>query len=60
MDNALPVREQHRKVAVENIAARARIARGTPADVWFPRAGNGGPVEPLFVFRQQAKARHNF
>ena len=31
----------------------AEIARGTSADVWSPGAGNGRPVEPLAIFRQQ-------
>jgi hypothetical protein len=50
------VSEQHRNVAVEHIAARAEIARGAASDVLLPRAGNGCPVEPFFVFRQQTQA----
>jgi hypothetical protein len=50
------VREQHRNVAVEHIAARAEIARGAAPEVWLPRAGSGWPVEPFFVFRQQTQA----
>ena len=53
---SLPVSEQHRNIAVEHIAARAEIARGATAGVWLPCPGNGCPVEPFFVFRQQTQA----
>src|SRR5262249_61429593 len=37
-------------------AARTEAAGGAAADVWLPRAGNGRPVEPFFVFRQKTQA----
>jgi hypothetical protein len=38
---------------VEHVTAWAKIPQCTSAEMWSPSAGNGCPVEPLFIFCQQ-------
>src|SRR5712672_1883078 len=52
------VSEQERYVAIQHVAAGAEIARRAAADVGFPYAGNGRPVEALsaVVGRKETEA----
>jgi hypothetical protein len=43
-------------VAVEHVAAGAKIARGAATDVGFPNAGDRRPVEAFFIPGQEADA----
>src|SRR5258708_12614031 len=54
----LQVSEQERYVAIQHVAAGAEIARRAAADVGFPYAGNGRPVEALsaVVGRKETEA----
>ena len=50
------VLEQHRCVAIEHVATRAKVSRRTAADMRLPQASDGRPIEPLAVLAQQADA----